>query len=75
ALSTKVAGLHARGDMRAHRTFCVAGEGIVKADGVMSSISDTMAIPARFFALKCAQSVEFCGFWWFFVTFAPVFAA
>ncbi|MEX1231099.1 MAG: hypothetical protein WEB58_12715 [Planctomycetaceae bacterium] len=66
-----MAGLHARDDMRVQRTFCVVGEGIVKGEGVMSSISDAMAIPACFFALNCAQSIDFCRFWWFFVTFAP----
>ncbi|MEX1228799.1 MAG: hypothetical protein WEB58_01085, partial [Planctomycetaceae bacterium] len=66
---TKVADLHARDDMRAQRTFSGIGEGFVRADGGRSSISDTMSIPARFFALNYAQSVGFCRFWRFLVTF------
>jgi hypothetical protein len=56
--------------MRAQRAFAGTGEGFVRADGVMSSIADTMAISARFVALKCAQCVDFCRFWWFFGAFA-----
>ncbi|MEX1229440.1 MAG: hypothetical protein WEB58_04315 [Planctomycetaceae bacterium] len=60
---------HARDDMRAQRAFCVVGEGFLKADGGMSSISDTKSIRARFLALNCAQSVVFHRFSPFFALF------